>query len=192
MIRILLPTIVISALLQALTVVGDPVPQSSWSFAARAFASSVIVVLSTWLIVGAVGRHRPTFRLLVAVAAAVVVGVAAGIVNPILPVLVALVALPVLTSIAVDPTQSVLRAVACSPLRSVLGVVLVAIVFFAAWLAALLLGLFVTGPVAAALTWFVFGLGTAILAAYWVSLHRRAGRSPAFEGPGGTELSDVA
>lgn len=180
--RVVLPVVIVGALVQALLVVGDPTPEGAWGFALRVVVSGLAMVVALWLTVGAAATavdvderfSIPSIRLLIGVTAAVVVGALAGVLSPILPIVVAAAGLPLLSALAVRPRTAAFRTVTYSPGRALLGFFWVAVLFFVNWVIALVLGFFVDGPVAAALTWAVFGLSTAILATYWAVLHRRA------------------
>lgn len=179
---VVLPVVIVNALLQAVLVVGDPTPGGAWGFALRVGASGLAMILALWLIVGASAAavdadarfSIPPMTVLIGATAAVVLGVLAGVVSPILPVVVAVAAVPLLASLATRPSPGVLRTVTCTPGRALLGFFWTALLFFVNWAVALVLGFFVGGPVSAALTWMVFGFSAAILATQWAALHRRA------------------
>ncbi len=170
------PIIVVSAVFQALLVLGNPVPTISWWFSVRVLASVLVLILMLWLTMGFAAYTDTRFspRLLLAVTVAVLCGIVAGVLNPILPLLVAVISLPVLSAVAVGPLKAVARTIAFAPIRAFLGSVGSAVLIIANVVAGLLLGFFVTGVVTAALTWLVFGISATILATYWASLHRRA------------------
>lgn len=165
------PIILVGAVIQALLVVGDPVPTTSWSFASRATASAVVLIALVWLTIG-IADSRPSARLLLATVIAVISGIAAGILNPVLALLVALISLPILT--AAGSLKRSVQTIMLSPVRTFLGFAWAAVLLIVNAVVALVLGFFVTGPVAAGITWLVFGISAAILATYWASLHRRA------------------
>jgi hypothetical protein len=170
------PIIVVGAVIQALLVLGDPVPTTSWWFSVRVLASALVLILALWLTMGFAahtdGRSSP--RLLLAVTVAVLCGIVAGILNPILPLLVALISLPVLSAVAAGPLRAVTRTITFAPIRTFLGFAGATVLIIVNVVAGLVLGFFVTGVVAAGITWLVFGTSAAILATYWASLHRRA------------------
>lgn len=170
------PIIVVGAVMQALLVVGDPVPTMSWWFSVRVLASALVLVLMVWLTIGFAAHTDARFspRLLLAVTVAVLCGIVAGILNPILVLLVAVTSLPVLSAAAAGTLTTVTRTITFAPIRAFLGLAWSAVLIIANVVAGLVLGFFVTGPVAAGITWFVFGTSAAILATYWASLHRRA------------------
>ncbi|MFD6517929.1 hypothetical protein [Rhodococcus sp. NPDC060176] len=156
--------------------VGDPVPTATWSFAARVLASVSVLVLVLWLTIGFATHTDARFspRLLLAVTVTVLCGIVAGILNPILPLLVAVISLPVLSAAAAGPVKEVTRTITFAPIRTSLGLAGSAVLIIANVVAGLLLGFFVTGVVAAAIAWLVFGISATILATHWASLHRRA------------------
>lgn len=178
----MVPVVIVGALVQSLLVVGDPTPEGAWGFALRVAVSGLALIGALWLIVGAAATavkvdasfSMPSFRLLTGVTAVVVIGALAGVLSPILPIVVAAAALPLLSALAVEPRTTAFRAFKYSPGRALLGVFWTATLFVVNWVIALMLGFFIAGPVAAALTWVAFGFSTAILATYWAALHSRA------------------
>ncbi|MBQ7803963.1 hypothetical protein [Rhodococcus sp. (in: high G+C Gram-positive bacteria)] len=170
------PVILVGAMFQALLILGDPVATTSWWFSVRVLASALVLILMLWLTMGLATHTNTRFspRLLLAVTVTVLCGIVAGIPNPILPLLVALISLPVLSAVAAGPVKAVAQTIAFAPIRTFLGLAGSAALIIANMAAGLLLGFFVTGVVAAAITWLVFGISATILAVYWASLHRRA------------------
>lgn len=188
--RVVSPVVIVNALVQALVVVGDPTPGGTWGFALRVGASGLAMILALWMIVGAsaaavdagaVSMTPPT-RLLSGATVAVVLGVLAGVLSPVLPVVVAAVAMPLLTALAARPRAHALHTVKCGRGRALLGAFWVALLFIVNWVIALLLGFFIGGPVSAALSWVVFGFSASILASHWAVLHRRAAQQGGHEG----------
>ncbi|OZD04428.1 hypothetical protein CH275_14525 [Rhodococcus sp. 06-235-1A] len=181
--------VVVSALVQALTVVGDPVPTSSVGFAGLVAASAAALVLALWITAstaldvvdgkasGALGRAWRRPRVLVWCVVLTLVAVALAILLPMLPVIVILVALLILPAV-VDghrsPFRAALRTVRRSPGRCALAAVVTILAYILSWVVALLLGFFVTGVVAAFITWLWFGAITSVLLLYWSRLYRRA------------------
>ncbi|MGF0312510.1 hypothetical protein [Rhodococcus sp. IEGM1428] len=186
---VLAAVVVVSALIQALTVLGDPVPTSSLGFAGLVLASVAAVVLALWITAstaldvvdgnasGALGRawRRPVVLVWCVVLTGVAVALA--ILFPLLPAIVILVALLVLPA-AVDghrnPFHAVLAIVRRSPGRCAVAAVVTILAFVLGWVVALVLGFFVTGVVAAFVTWLWFGAITSVLLLYWSRLYRRA------------------
>ncbi|MCZ4519125.1 hypothetical protein O4220_11415 [Rhodococcus ruber] len=186
---VLAAVVVVSALIQALTVLGDPVPTSSLGFAALVLASVAAVVLALWITAstaldvvdgnasGALSRAWRRPRVLVWCVVLTGVAVALAIVFPLLPAIVILVALLILPA-AVDghrnPFVAAWHAVQRSPGRCAVAAVVTVLAYVVAWVVALVLGFFVTGVVAAFVTWLLFGATAAALLVYWSRLYRRA------------------
>ncbi len=182
---------VVSALVQALTVLGDPVPTSSVGFAALLLASAAAVVLALWItastaldvvdgnVRSALGRASRRPRVLVWCVALTGVAVALALLFPLLPVIVIVVALLILPG-AADGKRHPFRAASAtvrqSPGRCAVAAVVTILAYVLAWVVALVLGFFVTGVVAAFLTWVWFGANAAVLLVYWSRLYRRAVR----------------
>ncbi|OZD61287.1 hypothetical protein CH272_04635 [Rhodococcus sp. 05-340-1] len=182
---------VVSALVQALTVLGDPVPTSSVGFAALLLASVAAVVLALWITAstaldvvdsnarGALSRAWRRPRVLVWCVALTGVAVALAILFPLLPIIVILVALLILPGVADGqrhPFRAASATVRQSPGRCAVAAFVTILAFVLAWVVALVLGFFVTGVVAAFLTWVWFGANAAVLLVYWSRLYRRAVR----------------
>ncbi|HMT49816.1 MAG TPA: hypothetical protein PKC36_06695, partial [Dietzia sp.] len=51
--RVTIPVVVVTALVQAVLVIGDPTPEGTWGFTLRAVASVVAVIVALWLVVWA-------------------------------------------------------------------------------------------------------------------------------------------
>ena len=186
---VLAAVVVVSALVQALTVLGDPVPMSSLGFAGLVLASVAAVVLALWITAstaldvadgnasGALSRAWRRPGVLVWCVGLTAVAVALAILFPLLPVVAIVVALLILPAVADgkrNPIRAALHTVRRSPGRSAIAVAVTIVVFFLAWVVALVLGFFVTGVVAAFLTWLWFGANAAALLVYWSRLYRRA------------------
>lgn len=177
-----LPVVMANALVQALLTVGDPTPETGWGFALRVTVSGLAIIVALWLVVGAAaaavrpdeGFSAPPVRLLAGSALAVLLGVLAGVLSPILPIVIASAALPVLSALAATPRGAARRTLAHSPGRAALAVLGTVLVLLVNWIVALMLAFFVTGPISAALTWVVFGLSATLLAVWWATVHRRA------------------
>ncbi|WP_072806064.1 hypothetical protein [Rhodococcoides yunnanense] len=166
--------ILVGAVIQALLVVGDPIPTQSWAFSLRVVASASVLILLVWSTFGIVDDNRLTLRLLLVTIVAVFCGILAGILNPVLALVVAVISLPVLAAAAAGPVHAVTRTIKAAPVRVFLGLAWAAVLLIVNAAVALVLGFFVTGPAAAGLTWLAFGISAAVLAIYWASLHRRA------------------
>ncbi|QII01709.1 hypothetical protein BH92_19175 [Rhodococcoides fascians A21d2] len=186
---VLAAVVVVSALIQALTVLGDPVPTSSLGFAGLVLASVAAVILALWITAstaldvvdgnasGALSRawRRPV--VLVWCVGLTGVAVALAILFPLLPAVVILVALLLLPA-AVDghrnPFVGALHTVQRSSGRCAVAAVVTTLAYVLGWVVTLVLGFFVTGVVAAFLTWLWFGTTAAVLLVYWSRLYRRA------------------
>jgi len=187
---VLAAVVVVSALIQALTVVGDPVPTSSLGFAGLVAASAAALVLALWITastaldvvdgnaLGALSRAWRRPRVLVWCVVLTLVAVALAVLFPLLPVIVILVALLILPA-AVDRQRHPFRAASAtvrrSPGRCAVAAVVTILAYVLAWVVALVLGFFVTGILAAFVTWLWFGANAAALLVYWSRLYRRAG-----------------
>lgn len=185
--RVLVPAILGNAAVQALLVIGDPVSAPDPAFAARVAASAVALVLTIAVVtVGALaavdgrppagGRGR---RRLAPVAGwTAVLGILAGAASVLAVwlgpvVLLGGLLLPAVAAGPGNPLPPTLRAVRAHPGRAVtilLGFGLLAAV---SWVFALLLGLLVTGPIAAAATWVWFGAAATVLLCAGAALLRR-------------------
>ncbi|OZD74934.1 hypothetical protein CH273_25970 [Rhodococcus sp. 05-339-2] len=186
---VLAAVVVVSALVQALTVLGDPVPTSSLGFAGLVAASAAALVIALWITAStaldvadgkasdALGRAWRRPRVLMWCVALTLVAVALAILFPLLPIIVILVALLVLPAVA-DGQQNPFRAASAtvrqSPGRCAIAAVVTIVAYVLAWVVALVLGFFVTGVVAAFVTWLWFGANTAALLILWSRLYRRA------------------
>lgn len=205
---VLAAVVVVSALVQALTVLGDPVPTSSLGFAGLVAASAVALVIALWITastaldvadgtaLGVLGRAWRRRRVLVWCVVLTGVAVALAIVFPLLPIIVILVALLVLPAVA-DGQQIPFRAASAtvrqSPGRCAIAAVVTILAYVLAWVVALVLGFFVTGVVAAFVTWLWLGANTAALLVLWSRLYRRAAmlrRHSAAGSPTGRGLGD--
>ncbi|MDI9926360.1 hypothetical protein QM615_10030 [Rhodococcus sp. IEGM 1341] len=181
--------VLVSALIQALTVLGDPVAESSVGFGGLVAASAAALVVALWItastaldvvdgnVRGALGRAWRRPRVLVWCVVSTLVAVALAVLFPLLPVVVILVVLLVLPAVADGqrhPFRAASATVRQSPGRYAVAAVVTIVAFVLAWVVALVLGFFVTGVVAAFLTWVWFGANAAALLVYWSWLYRRA------------------
>ncbi|MGV8874728.1 MAG: hypothetical protein ACOH2Q_19520 [Rhodococcus sp. (in: high G+C Gram-positive bacteria)] len=186
---VLAAVVVVSALIQALTVLGDPVPTSSLGFAGSVLASAAAVVLALWITAstaldvadgnasGATGRAWRRPRVLLWCVILTAVAVVLAILFPLLSVVVivvALLTLPAACDGSRNPIGAALHTVRRYPGRSAIAVVVTILAYLLGWVVALLLGFFVTGVVAAFVTWLWFGATAAVLLVYWSRLYRRA------------------
>ncbi len=184
--RVLVPAILGNAAVQALLVIGDPVSAPDPAFAARVAASAVALVLTIAVV---------TVGALAAVDGRPPAGGAAGAGWLRLPGgprcsaswrvrrrcwwsgsggrAAGRTAAPAVAAGPGNPLPPTLRAVRAHPGRTVtilLGFGLLAAV---SWVFALLLGLLVTGPIAAAATWVWFGAAATVLLCAGAALLRR-------------------
>ncbi|OZD60534.1 hypothetical protein CH268_13270 [Rhodococcus sp. 06-1460-1B] len=179
---------IVSALIQALTVVGDPAPTSSLGFAALVVISAATVMCALWFtastaldvvdgnVSGALSRTWRRPRVLAWCVVLTGAAVALAILFPLLPVVVIVIALLILPA-AVDgrrnPLRAALHTVKQSPWRCIAAAVITILAYLLGWVVALVLGFFVTGVVAAFLTWLWFGATAAALLVYWSTLYRK-------------------
>jgi len=174
--------VVVTALLQALLVLPDPVPTLSWGFALLLVASVVVLLVAATVVSTAVaGGDRSRFgRVLGVVAVLTMVAVAASLLHPLVVPVVLAGGAPVPVVAAAGPAGAwgaAARGVAHRPLGYVLRVLLGLVLAVPAWGAALLLGLLVTGPLAAAATWLVMGAFAALLLWVWAGWSRATAAS---------------
>ncbi|MBY4381504.1 hypothetical protein HQO24_07685 [Rhodococcus fascians] len=185
---LLASVVIVSALIQALTVVGDPAPTSSLRFAALVVVSAATVVCALWFTAsialdvvdgnasGALSRTWRRPRVLAWCVVLTVAAVAFAILSPLLPAVVIVFALLILPA-AVDgrrnPLRAALHTVKQSPWRCTAAAVITILAYLLGWVVALVLGFFVTGVVAAFLTWLWFGATAAALLVYWSALYRK-------------------
>lgn len=184
--RMFVPVVVGNAVVQTLSVVSDPVPGLSVGFVAVTAVSTLAVLVAVWLTVCAasaavdgVPRHALlrarqhmgvlgwALGILLLTAAAVALAVWLGAVVLVLGLFV----LPAAATGERPVLVAGYRPVVRSPLRSALAVLAAVVAVVLSWMVALLLGFFVTGAGAAALTWLWFGLVTTVLLCLWCSLY---------------------
>lgn len=173
-----LSVIVVHAAVQALLVLNDPTPGQTVDFLLAAVVSGVVLVAAVWLVAvlvsgpvpqrdgavepepGAVRPWRPVVLLRVIVLGAL--AVAASLLSPLLVPVVLVLGAPLLVA-----RPAVYRR-PIALLWTAFGLVLAAV----SWGGALLLGFFVTGPVAAFATWLWFGAAAAFLLRRWAMSSR--------------------
>lgn len=193
--RVLL-VIVVHAAVQALLVLDDPTPGQTADFLLAAVVSGAVLVAAVWLVAvlvsgpvpqrdggapgrivltpehpggapvvvepepGAVRPWRPVVLLRVIVLG--LLAVAASLLSPVLVPVVLVLGAPLLVA-----RPSVYRR-PIALLWTAFGLALAAV----SWVGALLLGFFVTGPVAAFATWLWFGAAAAFLLRRWAMSSR--------------------
>ena len=179
--RFWLPVVAVNAFLQALLVLGDPVPVGSWTFAALVVGSAALVVLtvaSLTAIAHAAAADEPMQRPSAALfgwtlGLGSLLVVIAVLFPWIVPVLLVVGAIPLTSVAARRPARHGWAPLRQAPARSVLTLLGFVVLAFVSWPLALLLGFFITGPVAAAAIWLWFGLIATLLTTTWaVALHR--------------------
>lgn len=168
----LVPVVVGNAAVQAALVAGNPAPLPSPVFVLAVVASFVVLVLAVAFTITA--PRLPRTRVLLSSTAAVLAVVGFSLLTPLLvPVGVALVLL-VLPAAAVGRPLSGFVVFRRGPVRTVLAVIAAMALVVLGWVVALLLGFFVTGVVASALTWLCFGVTGVVLITWFGLRYRRA------------------
>ena len=175
------PVVVVGALLQALTVAGDPVPALDRAFVLRVMASFVILVTTLVVLSSVIGARfggggrRIGVGLVVWWTAIVALAAVLGVLSPVLSVPVAIVGAVGAPAVqAGDGVAEALRVARATLWRGLLKVLVAAALALVGWVVALLLGFFVTGPVAAFVSWLCFGLVATGVLAHWARLYRAA------------------
>lgn len=160
--------IVVNAVVQALTVLGDPVPVASLAFVGSVALSVVAIAVSAWAVVTVVYGARWRWVGLAWMLGTVILATALSILSPFLaPIAIVLGLIVVPGVVAGDGPLGGFRAFRRHPVRHSVGVVGVLALVVVGWAAALVLGLFVTGFAAAVGTWLIFGaLGTLVVAGW--------------------------
>lgn len=162
---LLVAAVVANAAVQALLVAAAPALPLSVSglvVAALSGAALLATAVASWWFTGAGSSRWPRIVLLVTVT-----GLAAVVTATVAPPLVPLVVAVGCAVVAGGGVGGALSRARREPLRTVLLIVATACAVCIGWVVALLAGLFITGPVAAALTWFSAGaLGVAVVVAW--------------------------
>jgi hypothetical protein len=181
--RVIVPLIVVVAVIQSATVLGNPEPAPDLLFSLLTAASLVVTIGAVAIaaeaaLAGVDGRRMsaPGGRLVLWSAAIVlgvtVVAVLLAVVTP-LAIVLALVLLPAVADGQRNPLHG-LVVFTRRPGRAVVFTLVALLVIALSWVVALLLGFFVTGPLAAGVTWLWFGLVSTLLLCGATSLYRRA------------------
>ncbi|MBN9153954.1 MAG: hypothetical protein J0J05_08225 [Microbacterium sp.] len=179
---VFLAAIVGNAVVQALTSLPQATPGPAVGFVLLAAASGIALVVSLAVVVarvrGAADAGAPAWRWTdgVAALAGVLVIALAGLVSSWLVTPAIAVVLIVLAGVAVGRGVAGFGVFRHTPGRAILLLLATLAVVGLLWLAALLLGFFVTGWLAAGLTWLAFGVAGVLLLCGWTSLARRAVR----------------
>lgn len=163
--------VVAHAAVQGLLVLGDPVPTGDLGFVALTVVSVVALIVATWAGLSVVTRAW-TVRGLAWVAAAVVLTAVLSVLLPPLALVGLVLALFVVPASAAGDPLDGFRAFRRTPVRHVLAILGVVLACVVAWVAALLLGLLVTGVAASVATWLVFGVLGVLVLSSWVKLQR--------------------
>jgi hypothetical protein len=160
--------IVVNAVLQALTVLGDPVPVGSIGFVASVVASAAVLIVATWSALSLVAA-RWRLSVLGWAAGFVVLTTIVSVLLPwvaALPIILGAIVLP--SIVAGGTSADGFRAYARTPVRHSLVVLLTVVAVVLGWVGALVLGFFVTGFAANVATWVWFGvLGALVLLPWW-------------------------
>ena len=194
--RIFVPVVVGDAAAQALLVASDPVPELSWGFAGLVAGSLLAVLLAVWLTVCvasaavdglprqgvARARQRPLVLAWAAGFGALAIG--AAVLQPLAAPLALILGAFVLAAAAAGDRSPAagFRPIMRAPVRYALAVLAALVAAAVTWALALVLGLFVTGVLAAAWTWLWFGLISTLALCLWCSLYRRARNPPGSAG----------
>jgi uncharacterized membrane protein len=167
--------VIVHALAQGLTVLGDPVPVASVGFVASAVLSLVVLAAAAWAAATIILRARWHASGLVWMLGLVVLATALSLVSPFLPPVALLLGLLVVPSVisGTGPLGG-FRAFRAHPVRHSFGLLGAIALIVVGWVAALLLGLLVTGFAAAVATWLVFGFLGALVIAGWRERPARA------------------
>lgn len=167
--------VVVHAAIQALLVLGDPVPSVDLVFVALALGSVAALVVASWLAVRVlVGPGGGRLLVGLSTLGVVVVASALSVLLPPLALIALVLGLIIVPGVAVGDAREGFRAFRRAPVRHGLAIVVVVLVFVASWAIALLLGLLVTGFAAALATWLWFGLVGVVVLGSWVRMARPA------------------
>lgn len=180
------PAVAVGAAAQAALVAGDPEPGASGVFALLVGASVVVLVTSVAVVAGGAlaAVDKTPFRIpgalwLWSVVCVIVAFGASLLAAPLVPLAVgfALLVLPAAADGYVNPFSHAFAVFRSGALRTIAALVAALALLLVSWLAALLLGFFVTGPLASALTWLWFGVTGVVLLTWFTVRYRR--RTPA-------------
>lgn len=172
--RVFIPTVVVLALAQSLlATLAEPVVAST-AFAIVSAVSATLAAVALWLTTVTAVRHASgsrsrRLRALIAVLVLFVLLGAVAIFAAVLIPLVILAGVVVLPAVAARTSGSVRR----HPVRWIAFAVVVLLVVGLSWVVALVLGFFVTGPVADGVTWLWFGACGTVLLAHSAALRFR-------------------
>jgi hypothetical protein len=192
------PTVVVNALLQAATGSVSGVPNVDWQFILAFLVSFLALVAATTLVVTAASPSvsrlgRPTLLCCVITAVVVAATALSTLVSPLLVplfLLASAIALPALVGRSGVPAAG-LGVFRVAPGRSIALSIGTLLLIGVLWVGALLLGFFVTGFVAALLSWLAFGCAGVVLVVGWTSLQVRT-RTASTGGSAVSEASSAA
>ena len=167
---------------QSLLIVGRPPTALEPGFVLRVLGSIAAIGVAGWLLTIAAAsaaraeRFRvrsPGIALWAAVAA--VAASAAWVLSPFLTPLVLVVVLWLMPGAAqVRTLRTGLEVARRHPVRLIGAVVVTLVLSVVAWVAGLVFGFFVTGPLGTFLAWLVAGLLASVVIAMWTALRDRA------------------
>lgn len=165
----LIAIVVLGAALQTALVWTNPDVTATPFFALLAAGSMLVAIVEVWLVVLVVARGRAGVSLLWVVGFAAIAAAAAVWVIPALPVvlLAGVLVLPGLGERTTNPLVATGRAARGHPLRLILIVLAFVVAAVVAWVAALSLVFFLTGPLADFATWLFYG--AVIVLMLWAS-----------------------
>lgn len=191
---ILLPVIVLNAGIQALLVIGDPVPgASAWfiiasvlSFIALVAAFTLVAVAMLQAVDGRVSftavMHTSVSRSvrMLLWSATLTAAVIIGLVLYVVPGLIVLAVFPYLLVAVADGDRSPLRAnfaaIGRHPARWIVMIIGIGTWCFLLWLFTALNAFFITGPVSAFAAWSVLGLFSSWFTCAWARVWRMPAR----------------
>ena len=185
--RVFLPALLGLVAVQVLLLLSNPVPALNWGFVALTVGSLLAVVLATTLsasaAVAAVSGGPSGIRTVPAVFGwALLTGLLTAVVAvaelPLTPV-VLLLAIPGLPALAAgQPVMTGYRRIARLPWHYLFAALLTVALMVLSWALALVLGVFLTGLLAAAALWLWLGVCLIVLLCLFSSLYRRAAGDP--------------
>lgn len=175
--RVFVPVVLINAVVQAATVAPalTPVPGAGFlalavgSFLAFSAALAAVAAAARAAVTG--GRMPwPHWWVWIGSALAVLAVTASALLSPLAVPVAAVLALVVVPGIAAGDGLAGVRVFARRPWRAILLAIGSLLAIVVLWIAALLLGFFVTGAIAAFATWLVSGAVAVMLVCAWTSL----------------------
>ncbi|WP_292828966.1 hypothetical protein [Microbacterium sp.] len=177
--RVLIPAVAANAVVQAATVAFSLTPAFEFGFVLLVLMSFAALTASLAVISAAASAAAATRRfqwpgwwLWAGAALAILATTASGLASPVLVPVVVVLVLMLLPGVAArdQSTLAGLRMFRAAPLHASLLAVGSLLTVIVLWILGLVLGLFVTGPISAFMTWLVFGTTAAILVCAWTSI----------------------